>query len=114
MNTLEFKQRLLNEIIWRSKSGRVIGIKEDGDENFTREAKLMHYQKQLDDLYKRLLDAETEHTKQKNAVTKAKENSNGDIEKLLNAERVAQEDKEWYENRIKYIKERYNKAKETK
>lgn len=114
MTLCEFRQRLLNEIIWRNKSGRAIGIKGDGDKDFTREAKLMHYQKRLDDLHKRLLDAEIEHTKRKNAVAKAKANGNGDVEKLLNAERVTQENKEWYENRIKYVKERYNKAKETK
>jgi len=74
----------------------------------------MHYQKQLDDLHKRLLDAETEHTKRKNAIMKAKENGNGDIEKLLSTERTAQENKDWYESKIKYVKERYNKAKEVR
>ena len=102
---------MLNEIVWRHKNGRAIGIKEDGDENFTREAKLTHYQKQLDNLHKWLLDAEAEHTRRKNAVLKA--NGNKDIEKLFKAERVAQENKDWYENRIKYVKERYNKAKES-
>ena len=113
MTVTEFKRHLLNEILWRHKDGRAIGIKEVGDEDFTREAKIMHYQKQLDDLHKRLLNTEAEHTKRKNAVLRAKENGDTNIEKLLDAERVTQENKEWYENRIKYVKGRYNKAKES-
>ena len=107
----QFKNRL-NEVIWRHKNGRVIGIRQQDDKIFSREDKIVHYQTKMDKLNTRLLNAEAEHARHKKAIQQAKENGIDEdtFKKLLADELKTQEHKDWLENRINYTKDRHDKA----
>ena len=107
----QFKDRL-NEVIWRTKNGHVISIRQQGDKVFSREDKIVHYQTKMDKLNTRLLNAEAEHAKRKKAIQQARENGIDEImfKKLLANELKAQEHKDWLENRVQYTQDRHNKV----
>ena len=112
MTAIQFKNRL-NEIIWRTKNKHVIGIKQKGDKDFTREDKLRHYQKNMDTINAKLLKAEKDHVDKKNAVQKAQETGTVDAEtfkKLLDTELKARKEKEALEVKLQNARDRYKKA----